>query len=246
MRRWLVVVLCVCACKGASQGLVVFNNRVGEQIVAPIYDVDPYNPAFSQYGTGLIYNGGPLAGTAFTAQLFGGPTNLPLERLTTLEPSTFFRTNDAAGFVVAPNRAVAVPGVPEGERAKVQLRAWNNRGGTVTNWNQVLTDPTIGRGASLPIITPPLGSLFIVPPNLIGLQSFNLVLPIKLSSLKRGSDGRFRFNYINPTSRTYCVEASSDLSQWTPAGNIGTGNGTYTDPASANQSHRFYRVVPCP
>lgn len=241
MHRWLVVLLCLCACKGASQGLVIFNNRVGEQVVAPIYDVDPYNPAFSQYGTGVVYNGGPLAGAAFTAQLFGGPTNLPTEKLVALEPATIFRTGDAAGFVVAPNRAVAVPGVPEGERAKVQLRAWNNRAGTITNWNQVLADPSIARGASLPIVTPPLGSVFIAPPNLIGLQSFNLVLPITITSLRRG-----RFDYVNPTARTYCVEVSTDLSQWIPAGAIGTGSGTYTDAAAINYPHRFYRLVPCP
>lgn len=246
MRSGLVVLLLLLwTCKGASQGLLVFNNRVGSEIVAPVYDVDPYNPAFSQYGSGVIYNGGPLAGTNFTAQLFGGPTNARLDKLVALDPATVFRTGDAAGFVVAPSRAVAVPGVPEGERAKVQLRAWNNRRGSITNWAQVLGDPTTARGASLPIITPPLGSVFIAPPNLIDLESFNLVLQIKLTSLRRGADGSFRFDYINPTGMAYCVEASNDLKQWTAAGTIANGSGTYVDSASANHTRRFYRLTPC-
>ena len=246
MRFWSVVLLCLWAFKAASQGLVIFNNRVGEEVLAPIYDIDPYNPAFSQYGTGLVYNGGPLAGAAFTAQLFGGPTNAAMEQLAAVLPATVFRAGDAAGYVVPPNRAVAVPGVPEGQRAKVQLRAWSNRGGAVTNWQQVLADPAIPRGASLPIVTPPLGSVFIAPPNLVSLQSFNLVLPITISSLRRGSDGKFSFNYINPTGHAYCIEASPDLRQWTAAGSIATGSGTYVDAAATNQTRRFYRLVPCP
>ena len=246
MRGWLVVLLFLWTCKGASQGLVIFNNRVGEEVLAPVYDVDPDNPAFAQYGTGQVYNGGPLAGAGFTAQLFGGATNTALEQLAALFPATVFRTGDAGGYVVPPNRAVAVPNVPEGQRAQVQLRAWNNRGGSISNWQQVLADPTIARGASLPIITPLLGSVFIAPPNLVGLQSFSLALPITVTSLVRGPGGRFRFDYVNPTGVRYCVHASTNLTAWIDAGEILPGSERYMDAAAANYPFRFYRLVPCP
>ena len=246
MRGWLVVLLFLWTCKGSSQGLAIFNNRVGEEVLAPVYDVDPENPAFAQYGTGQVYNGGPLAGAGFTAQLFGGSTNTPLENLTPVLPATVFRAGDAAGYVVPPNRAVAVPTVPEGHRALVQLRAWNNWGGSISNWQQVLADPTIARGASLPIITPPLGSVFVAPPNLVGLQSFSLALPITVTSLVRGPGGRFRFDYVNPTGMRYCVQASTNLITWTEAGEIAAGSGRYMDAAATNYPHRFYRFAPCP
>jgi len=244
VREWLVVLLFLWTWKGASQGLVVFNNRVGEQVVAPVYNVDPANPAYSQYGNGIVYNGGFLVGPGFTAQLFGGPANTPVMQLPPLVPTTVFRS-DVGGYVVQPNRAVAVPGVPQGEPAKVQLRAWNNRGGSITNWAQVVADPTIPRGASLPITTPPLGSLFTAPPNLVGLESFSLALPITLNSLRRQPDGQFQFNYINPTVADYCVHASEDLVHWTSLEALGLGSGTFIDTSATNKARRFYRIVTC-
>jgi hypothetical protein len=127
----------------------------------------------------------------------------------------------------------------------VQLRVWNNRGGSISNWQQVLADPFIARGASLPIITPPLGGVFIAPPNLVGLQSFSLALPITVTSLVRGPAGKFRFDYINPTGIRYCVQASTNLNAWTDAGEIAPGNGRYMDAAATNYTRRFYRFVPC-
>jgi hypothetical protein len=244
VRDWLVVLLFLWSCKGAAQGLVVFNNRVGQEVNAPVYNVDPGNPAFSQYGTGLVYNGEPLAGASFTAQLFAGSTDAPLEQLAPLLPATIFRS-DVPGYVVPPNRAVPVPGIPEGQRAKVQLRGWNNRAGSITNWAQVLADPTIARAASPPIITPPLGSVFVAPPNLVGLQSFSLGLPITLTSLAREPGGEFRFDYVNPTGIPYCIQASTNLTIWAHAGAIAPGNGRYIDQTATNYTRRFYRLVPC-
>lgn len=242
---WLVFALLVHAAEGFAQGLLIFNNRVGTEVVAPVYDVDPYNPARAQQGNGQVYNGAPLGGAGFTAQLFGGPTNMTPLDLLPLEPATVFRTGDGAGFVAPPTRAVAVPGVVERQRAKVQLRAWDNRGGTITNWGQALAEPTVARGESLPIITPPLGSAFVAPPNLVGLQSFSLVLPIRLSSLRREANGTFQFDYINPTGLTYCIDASEDLTHWSALGSIAPGSGTFVDESAVNKARRFYRVVPC-
>jgi hypothetical protein len=52
----------------------------------------------------------------------------------------------------------------------------------VTNWQDVLADNSIERGQSLSFISEPLGGVHITPPNLIGLESFNLTLgePLRL------------------------------------------------------------------
>lgn len=236
----------MCYVPGASgQGLVVFNNRVGNEIVAPVYNVEGSNPGLAKRGNSQVYNGAPLAGNGFTAQLFGGPTNTPVESLLALTPATTFRTDDGAGFVLPPSTAVAVPAVREGESARIQLRAWNNRGGAISNWVQVLADPTVARGDSLPIITPPLGSVFNPPPNLIGLESFNLALILRLSSPRRNANRQFQFHYENFTGIAYCIEASENLTHWTWLGNIPTGTGTFIDSAAANHPRRFYRALPC-
>ena len=224
--------------------MIVFNNRVQNEVVAPVYNLEPSNPALPKVGNMPIYNGAPLSGAGYTAQLFGGPTNTPVTQLTALTPPTTFLSGVSAGYVVAPNRAVAVPGVNEGEVARMQLRAWHNRNGTITNWAQVLADPTIPHGESLSFITPPLGSVFTPPPNLVGLESFNLVTPVRLISPYFNSKGDFQFRYLNATTIPYHIQASTNLSNWTTLTNIPPGSGTVVDPTASTT--RFYRVIPQP
>jgi hypothetical protein len=247
--RWLLLLLLLVRANAWCQGLVIFNNRVQNEIVAPIYNLEPANPALPKLGnpasgipTGTqIYNGVPLAGTNFTAQLFGGTKNTPLAPLW---PQANFRSGDAAGFVVAPNVAVSVPGVREGERARLQLRVWNNRGGTVTNWSQVLADPTIPHGESGPFVSLPLGSVFTPPPNLVGLQSFNLVTPVLFSSPKYTPQVRFQFQYLNASAISYRIQASETLTNWTTLTTILPGTGTITHVFTHNSPRQFYRAVP--
>jgi len=166
----------------SPQGQLVFNNRVNNLVVAPVYGVDPLDASAVRNGNtssgtppGLqTYNGAPLSGAGFTAQLFGGSTRALSENLQPLTPATTFRTGDSAGFVVAPGFSLTVPGVPEGVPAKVILRVWDNRDGTRTNWAQVAGKPDSAKGESWAFITPPLGGPSFAPPNLIGLESFNL------------------------------------------------------------------------
>ena len=167
---------------GLPQGQVVLNNRVFGAVVAPVYGPEPSNPQwFKQGNTGTgtpggsqTYTGAPLAGAGFTVQLFGGPTNVLEEDLRPLLPATTFQTAVLAGFIVPPPVAVSVGDVSSGEIARLQLRSWDNRGGTISNWLQVLAEPTIPRGYSPSFVSAPLGGLFLTPPNPVGLASFNL------------------------------------------------------------------------
>ena len=171
------------ACPARPQGQLVFENRVNNVVVAPVYGLDPARPALVKRGNtsggfpsgAQSYTAPPLAGPGFTAQLFGGPPHAAIQNLQPISPAVRFRIGPSAGFVVAPSTTVSVPGVAEGALAKIQLRAWDNGNGTTTNWAQVESAPIIPHGESWPILTAPLGGPFRAPPNLTGLESFNLV-----------------------------------------------------------------------
>jgi hypothetical protein len=145
-----------------AQGTVNFNNRVVGVVVAQIYDVDGT--------TGL-------AGTGYTAQLFGGAQGTAADQLTALTPATDFRTGNAAGFINSPG-AVVVTGVAGGGTATLQVRAWDNQGGTLTSFDDAMaagaaygsSDPFDVAGLGDPSASPPT-----TPPNLVGLTSFSLV-----------------------------------------------------------------------
>jgi hypothetical protein len=167
------------------QGQVIFDNRVAGIVVAPIYDLDPADPHLVRRGNTVeatppgsqAYAGPLLAGSGFSAQLFGGTTNTPAEQLQALGVPTVFRSNQLAGFVLPPPQALTVAGVPEGHCARLQLRAWNNRNGTLVIWEQAANDRLAARGESAPFISLPLGGISNTPPNLVGLESFNIALP---------------------------------------------------------------------
>ena len=204
---------------GWSQGLVVFDNRVMGVVVAPVYGVESDAPTLVKHGNTpdgtppgtQDYAGEPLAGSAFTAQLFGAGGNVDPRHLYPLNPTTVFLTDTRSGFVEAPPLAITVPGVPLGRSAQLQLRAWANRGGTITNWLQVLADPTIPRGQSSVFVSGSLGGLMLPPANLTGLESFNLA-----TSVPSPFDIRINFQ-PGPTSLPGYL--SDDGSPYGPRGN---------------------------
>jgi len=211
MKKSVIILLGVlCAAQAFSQGVgsVFFNNRyvsgIGAPIVAPIYGPEPLNPSrvirgnASTNGGTQTYTGPLLLGTGFTAALFGGAAPITDEgspNLAFVASATFRTTTTTAGFFIAPTAAQNVPGTTAGASGTFQLRAWDNRGGTVSTWAAAMADPTIARGSSA-LFTPsfPLGGLTsppTTPPGLQGLTSFNLVVPepgvIALSVLGLGA-----------------------------------------------------------
>jgi len=211
MKKSVIILLGVlCAAQAFSQGVgsVFFNNRyvsgIGAPIVAPIYGPEPLNPSrvirgnATTNGGAATYTGPLLLGTGFTAALFGGAAPITDEssaNLAFVASATFRTTTTTAGFFIAPTAAQNVPGTTAGASGTFQLRAWDNRGGTVSTWAAAMADPTIARGSSA-LFTPsfPLGGLTsppTTPPGLQGLTSFNLVVPepgvIALSVLGLGA-----------------------------------------------------------
>ena len=165
-----------------AQGTVNFNNRVGGVVVAPVYGPEPGNETLAKHGntaTGTpagstVYGGALLSGTSYTAELWGGPQGTP-EASLSVQARTVFRTGASAGYVVAP-ASVALGGVAPGTPATLQVRVWDNQGGTISTWDMA-RGLGVASGVSLLFDSPPLASSMEPTVNLTGLRSFNIHLP---------------------------------------------------------------------
>jgi hypothetical protein len=180
-----------------GQGTVLFNNRVVGGVITHVYLPLPGNPDLVQLGNGTAdYPAGgtdwtgwtPVSGAGFSAQLFAAQgADVPVNSLAPALPVTTFRTGVAAGFVAGV--FATLPGVPDSfvGTVTIQMRAWDNRGGTITDWATALAQPagTELVGVSAPfdltgVFPPPIGP---PPMYLAGLQSFNLTYIPEPSSL---------------------------------------------------------------
>jgi len=192
MKKTAILVGLLASAIGASaQGTVQFVNNITGVLRAPVYGVEPSDPTISKVGNtsggtpagAQTYGGTLLSGTGFTSQLWGHVgMNQPLGTLDNIATSAF-RTGAAAGFWTAVT--AVVPNAPlDGQpyHGTFQVRAWDNRGGTITSWAMVLADATVARGQS-PVFSPSgnLGGTGTPPataPPLEGLVSFNLFTPV--------------------------------------------------------------------
>jgi hypothetical protein len=183
-----------------GQGLINFNNRVtgAGGVVAPVYGPESGDSTRAITGNATTnggtatYTGALLAGTGFTAQLWGGPAGSPEDALVLVSSTTMRTATSFAGFVTPPATAPSVPGVPGGSQATFQLRVWDNQGGTLTSWSAALNAWTAGQTAlgkstlfTAPALTVPPGT----PPNLVGLTSFNITLVPEPSVIALGALG---------------------------------------------------------
>lgn len=193
----ILTALVVSSIGAFAQGQIQFNNFLSGQVRAPIYGVDPISPTISQRGNpanGIpagttVYGGAPLAGTGFSVQVFGGATGTAENDLAASSVILNFRTGSAAGFL--DNQTLGVPatisGVLEGQTAAVQLRAWDNQGGTITSWEQAVANQlTVAQGTSAIFTSQPLGGVLTTPPPMIGLTGFNLAVVPEPSTIALG------------------------------------------------------------
>jgi hypothetical protein len=185
-----------CAVGAFGQGQINFNTRAGNPgeatyVYSPVYGVNTLAPSTQIRGNSTTnatqpgpanYGTAPLlTGTGFTAALFGGLAPITDERspnLAFVATAVFRPVGAIAGNVIG--SAPFVPGVPGDStaRATFQLRAWDNVGGTITSWAAAMANPAIAQGSSALFTVPaPLGLGTVPPPNLVGLTSFNLVVP---------------------------------------------------------------------
>jgi len=166
-----------------GQGEILFNNRLLPSFFAPIYGPQPDAPNLILHGNAitnggaLTYSGPLLLGSGYTAALYYGPEGATdPDSLILLATAPFRSQSSLAGTILAPAPAVTVPGYSAGGLATFEVRAWDNKGGTLTTWAQVLADPTAARGSS-GLLTALVKALPDAPGLLTGLQSFCIHLP---------------------------------------------------------------------
>lgn len=169
----LTTIVAAFAVSAFAQGSINFNNRVVGSVDAKIYLGAPGEPAKS--GNSATYLGAALAGTSYTAQLWGAPGANAAENLLALcggFSSTTFRTGAAAGYITGSTAPATVTGAVEGTIATLALRVWDNNNGTIATWDAALVGGhqfgefifnSLALGGTSP------------PPNMNGLQSFNIV-----------------------------------------------------------------------
>ncbi|MEY2410780.1 MAG: hypothetical protein QOF48_3450, partial [Verrucomicrobiota bacterium] len=182
----------------SGQGWVYFANHVNGALDAPVSGCS-----------------GLLSGTGFTAQLFGGPAGTTDSSLAALTPQAPFNSAPATpGIVKGPAAGVVVPGVPAGQVARIQLRVWDNRGGTITSWAAAVANPTISSGASPSFDSPPLTPQNTAEPVILtGLQSFT-ICPLRLSIPSALGNGVYSIQALGTAGQQYEIETSSTLTNW--------------------------------
>jgi len=197
-KNLLVIAGLLCAAAGAfAQGSIQFNDRVTgtstAAVVAPIYGVDPNNPSTPKHGNAATgpttpiptgtqtYGGSPLVGTGFTASLWARPAGSGAAFVQAA--TTPFRATTSTtlfGFWTTPGTAVVLGNVPSdpASRAEILIRVWDNQGGTITAWDTAVQRGNVAVGESLPfVVSDQLGGGVVLPPTLVGLQSFQLTVP---------------------------------------------------------------------
>jgi hypothetical protein len=188
-----------------GQGTVTFNNRATAgspvPVVAPVFNADwgcltcekRGNPTATWNGSSgptpapigtQTYSGAPLTGTGFTAAIWGVNVNVPDSELLRFDAPPLaavpFRVAGTQLSLLGfwEGRTVAVPGVvgASSDRAKFIIRAWDNRGGTITSWEQALNSLTPWGDSGVFTVNAALGlAPAVPPPNLEGFQSFQLI-----------------------------------------------------------------------
>lgn len=144
-----------------GQGAVVFKNfgsgsNGSITPIAFVYDSD---------GTTK------LSGTGYSAQLFYGAAGSVEGSLVGLPATSSFLTGAQAGLFGSPT--LTIPGVAIGATAVLQVRVWNNAGGTITSY-----DAAAIKGASSLVsiaLGDPGSTTPGAVPTLVGLTSFTVV-----------------------------------------------------------------------
>lgn len=199
-----------------AQGTFRFANT-GDGAFAVPFEA----PLFDQDGVTL------LTGADYWVGVYAGPLGTPDEQLR--DRGRTLNLGHTEGFFDAQNDAVEVPGVPAGQKARIQLRVWDSEGGTKKTWESATVRGSSESFDSLPLS--PLGARGLDLTPLHGLKSTRL-LPAK--PVKAPASGVFRqlfansyyfggpgssFSAASTTFREFAADGRVVISELTPGTN---------------------------
>jgi len=167
----------------SAQGHFQWGNSISRIVRAPIYGLDPMHPTQSRSGNTAAgmpagtqtYGGVPIEGPGYTAAIYTGDTAAQVMASITHVQLDTFRSGPNAGLTTS--QVTSDPNRPPGTaNVHYQLRVWDNQGGTITCWAQVMA-----AGGSIPcgvsdvlVFSTPLSVGPLGPPNTGGIRSFQL------------------------------------------------------------------------
>ncbi|MCI0536174.1 MAG: immunoglobulin domain-containing protein [Verrucomicrobiales bacterium] len=93
------------------------------------------------------------------------------------------------------------------------------------------------------VVTNPATSVTSAPATLT--VEANVGIAVTLTRAQRAADGAFEFEFLGTPGRTYRIEVSMDLNEWTPLTTVGGGTAPQLvrDSTVSSSSRRYYRVV---
>jgi len=204
-----------------GQGTIYFANRAAGLFAEPVYGVDPAAPT-TPHRWPMHCDPGPcippydppplLSGAGYTASLWVRP--LRSSGSYSFVTNSLFRAGNGAGFWT--NLTATVAGILSGQHAEFVVRAWDNQGGQIAMWDQILVDPSIARAESWPFVPAPLGGtnadgFYWPPPAMYGFRGFNLFVPepLLMLSICRAANS-VRLSWTS-SGTNFLLEACSDL-----------------------------------
>jgi len=190
----LATLALTCAAGAFAQGTVTFNNRVTGAVITHVYaplagniyahktgngssDTASGTTDWTGYGlVGVNLAGQYGASTTFAQLLGANGAGQPEGSLTARGQTTTFRTGGAAGNTFGITDTLE--GITkDSAAATLEMVAWDNSSGQYSTWAQASVAWTAGliaAGWSGALTVNAIGGDFTTPPNLVGLQSFNL------------------------------------------------------------------------
>ncbi len=204
------------------------------------------NQSFDTYGTNVdapvldIDSSTPLNGSNYVAQLYAG-CSLGLLRPAG-QPSAF-KGGFSAGYFYP--QVVALPTVPPGSNAIVQVRAWDARMGSSYEEARAM-GARFGKSGLLTVVA---GGGLMLPATLDGLQSFSLQAGMpqfasgQISLVEQQPDGVIVWSHRGEPGFQYVIEKSRQGVEWRPYLVITntTSTVTFTDTTDSGSTVIFYR-----
>jgi|GEM_PF-6966013 len=213
--RWIGVLAGVLVTVAAhGQATLTFVNS-GTGWAAPWYGLAAADASSNcvvygaNSGTFVTADNTTLSGAGWTAQLWAGVEGGWMWEIAPVGQTTF-RTGSDSGLLAAMTPLPATFALP-GQRIVYQLRVWENKGGTIHNWDEVINNPSARRGSTPIYTSPPLTSgntALEFTESFVLLPEF--AAPVPVLSLSR--DGCVQHTGFFPDMPTPEVHEGEDVS----------------------------------